>query len=363
MKPKTILKVTLILLLLSITSGLQGQASFPIGVWAFAEDYDDNDPIYEDGNGLHHLLNSEKQLLLDLGVNYLIATGNVDVEEALIRFGEEQDGNFRTTLQWAPVNTPLVTNPYEPWRASYKWGNYPESAWIDTVQHGYTAMNNVYGTSSGLHSFIVGGEKGINNQSRWDEVDYMCEYVSGLGQQSVVQDGWHANEPDFVYNVENMDMFMMQVYPFTTTTPYTGPNHQAAIQLMADRWSAIISAIIQKNQTYGTNSRLIAIVQTQESNRYDYRYPTSKEILCSINMALCSGARGIIYYLYAYSDYGGGDYEQGLLDDNRQPTAYYDSVKFINDNYQDLGKSLSEIGSEFVVLTWDTSALYHKLCY
>lgn len=334
----------LILSILVTQYNVESQEYFPIGVWFFG--FQDDETLYErpTGSDNYHLEEQERQLLLNLGINYMLAGMSVNAERAFINFGDSLSGDFRSTLAWARENPPWAS-PDEMWRCSY-YGSVGDPDWQNRVQNGYSNINAHYGTSPGLHSFLIGAQHGINNPARWDEVDYMCDYVSGLVQRSVVQDSWHANEPDFVYNVEHMDIFMMQVYPFTSTTPYTGPNNQAAIQLMADRWDAIISAISQKNITYGTNTEFVAIVQTQESNCFNFRYPTREEILCSVSMGLCYGAHGIVYYLYAYSDYGGGDFEQGLLDDTRQPTAQYNHVSDININY------LAHIGSELRGLTW-----------
>ena len=69
MKPKIILQVTLIFLtLLIISSALQGQENFQIGVWNFTESYDDNVPIaYDDTTGQYYVLDNETGELKYIG--------------------------------------------------------------------------------------------------------------------------------------------------------------------------------------------------------------------------------------------------------------------------------------------------------
>jgi hypothetical protein len=64
----------------------------------------------------------------------------------------------------------------------------------------------------------------------------------------------------------------------------------------------------------------------------------------------------VVYYLYATTSDG----PNGLLDANRNTTVRYDTVKAINDNYQNTGQKLSQIGANFIDLTWQAGFSIHK---
>ncbi|MDZ7290023.1 MAG: right-handed parallel beta-helix repeat-containing protein, partial [candidate division KSB1 bacterium] len=93
-----------------------------------------------------------------------------------------------------------------------------------------------------------------------------------------------------------------------------------------------------------------------ESGKYKFRQPTKPEILCEINLALAYSAKGIVYYLYSTTS----DSQNGLLDTNRNTTMRYDTVKAINNNYQNTGQTLSQIGANFMNLTWRAGYSIHQ---
>ena len=251
----------------------QGQ-QYAVGVWCTNfQNY-----VTQVG-GTWQIQTTEKQRILDLGLNYMIAcTDNADVEEAIINFCEEQNGNLKATLERRPSDS------YQMWLYSFQNGNVGDPNWESQVNSGYAEIGNKFGSSVGLHSVLIGAEHNIQDPSRWDEVEFMAQSVNTnipANPVSVTQEGWNAaNSPNFVANILSNDIYMTQRYVFRAqpTTPNSGPDFQAAIDDIVETLGGIIRSIRDNNP----NMDFYAIVQTQESPPQHFNFTKLLHLFCAI---------------------------------------------------------------------------------
>ena len=339
-------------------STVSAQNYFPVGAWCFDTNQTLDLSLYDQLPGGEFVLAPpERSKLLQSGLTYFIACQRAEADQALVNFGEDISGAFKTTVENTPPNDPNIPNPYGVWK--YSFFNYDGSAgigdnnltvdhatWRAKVDDGYASIGNAYGNSVGFHSALVAAEHGIHLPQYWDELEYMSQSVNtniAGNPVSIVQNGYSGTESDFLTNIPNTDIFMLLSYDFNIPIPTSGQLYQNAVDAMAAHWGNSSRAI--RDNTL--DMELYAILQTQESQIWNTRHPSKQEMLLQVNMALAYGARGIVYYLYAKA----GD-EEGLLDADRNPTAQYTAVREINLNYQDSFKTLESIGANFLDLTW-----------
>jgi len=112
--------------------------------------------VSKSDSGTWEISDEEKQRILNLGVNYLIAgTDNKYVEEAIINFCQEEKGKLKATLERRPSDS------YQMWRYSYLHGGVEDSTWKSAVDSGYAEIGKKFGNSIGLHSVLIGAEHNI----------------------------------------------------------------------------------------------------------------------------------------------------------------------------------------------------------
>lgn len=149
------------LLILICTVIVQAQNYFPIGAWCLSDPEIDELFTFDDVKG-YELIPEEKAKIDNLGLNYFLACLWPRSDQALVNFGVEKNGAFKTTIQWTPIGHPTVQPEYPVHQWSWKHGNTSDPAWRDSVEMGYGAMNDFYGQSVGLHSVFVGIERGVS---------------------------------------------------------------------------------------------------------------------------------------------------------------------------------------------------------
>ncbi len=347
------------------------QDEFRIGSWCLTGSTNLYNIIQQDPITLEWLLrNDEKTLLENLGLNYMIACTRgypictTDGEVALNNYGIERSGAFKSTLEISPDNSQSGT-AYQVWRAiDWATGGPTNPIWTAYVDSGFSSMDKLHSDKTGVHSFLTGAEHELHVTAKHSWLEYMNNsvHVNAPGVANIVQVGFY--EPPFdnsaVLNelftdVPNIDIFQKCHYVFTTTTPYSGPNFQNTLQEYVTSDSQAIVQL-KNHDMMDVPFYIIRQVHDDPSTPNLYRWPNKKEILCGNNIALAYGAKGIVYYLYG-SLTGGVD---GLITIARTTTDQYDSVKAIHDNYQNSGKTFSEIGSEFINLTWEAGYSVHN---
>lgn len=347
--------------LLFLYSDYSFAEEFRLGTWCLTGNTDLYDIIVPDpaDSESYVLNNDEKDLLEDLGLNYMIActrgqgaTGSTDGEVALNKYGIEKNGAFKSTLEISPHNL-VYTEPYQVWTMIDSAGGPTDPDWCAAVDSGFASMDTLHSNKTGVHSFLAGAEHQLNNSARYSWLDYICSSIHNntTNVLSLVQDDYSANEylGTLFSSVDDMDIFNYHRYVFDDTLVYSGTSFQNALSNFV---TSISYAQTELQDHYGDDGvplHYITQVHLQPTGR-EQRQTTTEEILCQNNLSLAYGAKGIVYYLYG-SLYGGVN---GLIDLYRNTTAQYDSLKTIHDNYQNTGKTFYEIASEFMDLTWRT---------
>jgi len=332
------------------------QDEFRVGSWCMRGNSDINNIIIRDPITNDWVLqDDEKTMIENLRLNYIIACTGGEVytthlEEAMNNYGIERNGDFQTTLAVSPANTQSAT-PYQVWRAIDLTGGPDNPTWRAYVDSGFASMNRLYNNKTGVHSFLAGAEHQLNNSERYPWLQYICNsiHAKAPGVPNLVQAGYYTDIHMLFQNVPNIDIFNYHYYAFTRDLPYTGSLFQDALQTLV---TADSQAITELNLLSDVPLHLIP--QAHESVIYNYRYPTGAEILCEDNIALAYGAKALVYYLYSTTDV-----ENGLLTTARNTTAQYDNIRSIHDNYQNAGKTIAEIGAEFMNLTWRAGYSIH----
>ncbi|GEM_PF-3770788 len=315
----------------------------------------------------------------------MVACANLNGEDALAIMGDSlfnapSPKNFKSILTYVQPVTYYYPAGGLPWTYSRTAENYlaGDTSWINHVLVGYQKMyERNQNRLNGVHSFLAAAEGCIYHSSKIAGINYMCDQTI---IDSFVEVGYLAaptNDPCYqlpTYQMANQlhraDHFMTGNYVFQNQTPSSGSSFQAAID-------SIVVALRAGSRGIRDNTSSIAkfwaVLQTQESPdiltqsppNTLFRSPTQTELLCSVNLALAHGAKGIVYYLWApvtpdICDDCDEAEEYGLLDVNhnlRQP--YYDAQS-INTNYQGTGQSLVTIGNNFLNLTWKEGYSIHQ---
>jgi len=357
----------------AVGNGL-GQSVFRVGAWCFLKPPPQPQPIYEQSPSVWRVRGPERDKLLNLGLNYFIACTTPEAEDALVFMGDSLDAapsrkDFKSSLAFVPPTQPyfppgLPSHRYELWRRS-RWAELynTDPAWDDSITAGYQAMYNRHSARiDGVHSFLTAAEGCINQQNKIAGINFMCDNTV---VDSYLQLGYVASAPSGCHELTTYEMakrlvradhLMTGNYVLYTSTPYSGDAFQTQIdQLVA----ALRDARRGIRDEPTSIAKFWAVLQTHQAPSYQppHRYPTKEEILCSVNLSLAYGVKGIVYYVYADA----GDYDgHGLLDANRNPTAQYNNVKDINTNYQSTGQSLANIGANFLNLTWKEGFSIHQ---
>jgi|GEM_PF-2791408 len=337
---------------------------FQLGVWCLTGQTGYDQIIEQDpaGSGKWVLKDTEKKLLKDLGVNYMIAcTGGgkpcvTRVEQALHNYGIERNGEFTSTLEISPPNSDSP-EPYQVWRAIDKGSGPDDPEWHAYVDSGYASMNSAFQNKTGINSFIAGAEVQLANPDRYSWLNVICHslHVHASGVPALVQDGYDYREylDDMFSQVDSIDIFNYHYYVFKNNTDSSGQSLQKALQ----KFVHALSYAQTELQKHYSDAQLHFITQVQQSRKGDYRFTRKAEILCQNNLALAYGAKGIVYYLYGALRTG---HVTGLLDLQREPTHQYDNVRSIHDNYQNTGRTFYDIGAEFTHLIWKAGYAVHQ---
>ncbi len=293
--------VMLSLPLASVQNGL-AQSVFRLGAWCFRTGALP-EPIYEQSPGVWRVRGSERDRLLDLGLNYFIACTGLNAEQAMVFMGDSlalapSPKNFKNTLEWSPANASSAT-PYQVWDTISQPGGPGDPVWEARVNNGYISMNTLYSAHAGLHSFVSGGERNLHltDYHPWAEYISNSVHVNAPGVQALVQTCPFAPGilNSLLQTVASLDIFMHCNYPFPTGTPSSGSTFQDALQSSANQFSEAATAV----KTYQSATPFYAIIQAHRAQgTFNYRAPSLEEILCQINLALAYSAKGIVYYLY-----------------------------------------------------------------
>jgi hypothetical protein len=360
--------VAITVIFISLGNGA-AQTAFRVGAWCLQQDPPAPQAIYQLPSGEWRVKGQERDRLINLGLNYFIACANLFAEQALVFMGDSlatapAPKDYKTTLAWAPANADTAT-PYQVWDMIRMPGGPGNTHWQALVNTGYDSMYARYSGHTGVHSFFSGAERNLHLTPYHPWAEYISNSVhfNAPGIQALVQTcPFPTGLLDALLNsVPSLDIFMHCTYPLTSYTPTSGPVFQDSVQFFANQFSEAATAI----RAHQSGTPLYAIIQTHSGllpppNNRTYRAPSREEILCQINLALAYGAKGIVYYLYSRANYGGPYFEQGLLDNARNPTTQYSSVQTINTNYQGTGQSLVNIGSNFLPLSWQAAFSIHQ---
>jgi hypothetical protein len=316
---------------------------------------------------------TERDKMLNLGLNHMIACANLNGEDALAIMGDSlfsapSPRNFRSTLtqvENVPNYYPDPAFGNSVWRFSRTAENYPaDTSWISHVNVGY---NHMYSRNqnrlNGVHSFLTAAETCINHASKIAGINYMCDHtiIDSYVQVAYLPTGtpgdpcYELSTYQMANQLNRADHFMTGNYVLLTSTPSSGGPFQ-------DRIDQLVAALRDASRGIRDNAssvaRFWAVLQTQDSpdipQPNHFRTPTQTELLCSVNLALAHGAKGIDYYLYApvTAALDPNAEEYGLLDANLNPRQQYYDAQSINTNYQGTGQSLATIGGNFLDLTW-----------
>lgn len=348
-----------------VENGL-AQSVFRLGAWCFRTGALP-EPIYEQSPGVWRVRGPERDRLLNIGFNYFVACTGIngtETEQAIIFMGDSlaaasSPKEFETTLAWSPAN-PSSATAYQVWDTINQPGGPGNPVWEARVNNGYISMNALHAGHAGLHSFFSGAERNLHLTAyhQWAEYISNAVHVNAPGVQALVQTCPFAPGilNSLLSTVASLDIFMHCNYPFPTGTPTSGGTFQNALQSSASQFSEATTAV----KTYQPATPFYAIIQAHRAQgTFNYRAPSLQEILCQINLALAYGAKGIVYYLYVRVG-SPTDFQEGLLDVNRNPTAQYTSVQTIHNNYQSTGQKLVDIGTNFLNLTWQAGFSIHQ---
>jgi parallel beta-helix repeat protein len=334
---------------------------FWIGAWCLTGSSDLYD-IIEEPTPDHWVLKSkEKTFLEDLGLNYMIACTRgwpyctTNGEVALNNYGIERNGAFKSTLEVSPPNA-SSSQAYQVWKAiDWPIGGPGNPTWEAYVNNGYASMDTLHSDKRGVHSFLAGAEHELEHATKYPWLNYMCNsiHVNAPGVLALVQDNYSALHylGTLFQQVPNLDIFSYHYYVFVDGLPYSGTSFQNALQ----NYVTAASYAATELQTYLPNVPLHFMPEIHEDPG-NYRLTTKEEILCQDNLALAYGAKGLVYYLYGSLNGG----VNGLVDISRNPTAQYNVLKSIHDNYQNTGKTIYEIGTDFMSLNWQAGYSIHQ---
>jgi len=366
-----------------------GQSVFRVGAWCFfhSQLQPTQWPIHQLLSGEWRVKGPERDRLLNAGLNFMIACANLQGEDALAIMGDSlysapSPKDFKSTLtavenvpNYFPDPDPLIGSSV--WRLSRTAEKYlaNDTSWISKVLVGY---NHMYSRNqnrlNGVHSFLTAAEGCINQANKVNGINYMCDHtiIDSYVQLAYVQTPYDCHEQTTYYmagRLKRVDHLTTGNYTFQNLTDTTGTSFQAALNAMIASYGDASRGIRDSLSI----AKFWPILQTQYSpdvpTQYPqpgslFRSPNRMELLCSVNLGLAYGAKGIIYYLWdpVTPSLDDSAEEYGLLSDSnhnlRQPT--YDDVKSINTNYQGFGQSLATIGGNFLNLTWKEGYSIHQ---
>jgi hypothetical protein len=357
-----------------------GQSVFRVGAWCFFHASTDPNtwPIYFNTTlNQWRVKGAERDKMLNLGLNHMIACANLQGEDALAIMGDSlysapSPKNFKSTLtqvENVPNYYPHPVFGNSVWRFSKTAENYPaDTSWVSHVNVGY---NHMYSRNqnrlNGVHSFLAAAEGCINQPNKIAGINFMCDntIVDSYVQLGYVQNPYDCHTLTTYYMAKRLvkvDHLMTGNYVLRSSTPTSGSAFQTAFDNMIASFSDAARGIRDSTSI----AKFWTVLQTQESptTDFDFRSPNQTELLCSVNLSLAYGAKGIVYYLYApvTATLDPNAEEYGLLDANLNPRQPYYDAQSINTNYQGTGQSLVTIGANFLNLTWkDSCSVYRNL--
>jgi hypothetical protein len=361
-------------------SNSMGQSVFRIGTFGFFHEQIPIWPIYFNQTANEwRVKGPERDRLLNIGFNYMLACTNLQADDALVFMGDSLDAapvrkEFKSTVVNTPAVPPLFPQTYPMFRLSRNAQRYGIQSWNDSVTVGFQNMHNRHSARlDGVHSFLTVAEGCINQARMINGINFMCDntIVDSYVQLGYVQTPYDCHSLTTYYMAKRLvraDHLATGNYVFQNATDTTGSSLQTALDNMIASYSDASRGIRDSTSI----AKFWPIFQTQYSPDIPtqnppsslFRSPNRTELLCSVNLGLAYGAKGIIYYLWdpvtAVLDDSAEEY--GLLSDSnhnlRQPT--YDDVKTINTNYQGTGQSLVTIGNNFLNLTWKEGYSIHQ---
>jgi hypothetical protein len=350
-----------------------GQSVFRVGAWCFRQAAPQPDPVYFNTSANEwRVKGHERDKLLNIGFNYFIGCVVPIAEDALVFMGDSLNNapvrkEFESTLEWIPPNLPYFPpatfpNGIELWRFSRTAQLYNVApTWDDSVTTGAQAMYNRHvARINGVHSFLVAAEGCINQGNKFAGINFMCDntVIDAFVQLGYVPPPPTGCNTQTTYQMAKRlvraDHLMSGGYVFYTSTPQSGPGLQSQIDYLVGGLGDAARGIKDSVSI----ARLWAVLQTQQSTYWQFRLPTKAEILCTVNLSLAYGAKGIAFYPYATIP--APQDESGLLNANRDTTTQYNNVRDINTNYQGTGQSLVTIGGNFLNLTWKEGVTIHQ---
>lgn len=342
------------------------QPVFRVGSWCLQQPQPQPQAIYQLPSGEWRVKGGERDLLLNLGLNYMIACAyRLQAEQAMVFMGDSlatapAAKDFKTSLEYSPANASSAT-PYQVWYTINQPGGPGNPTWEARVNNGYTSMNTLYSGHAGVHSFISAAEYRLGDTlyHPWAEYISNAVHANAPGTQALVQTcPLPTGVLDaLIQTVGSLDILAHCNYPFPTGTPTSGTAFQTALQTSATQFSQAANGL----KTHQPGTPFYPIIQAHfGTGSFSYRAPSLEEILCQVNMGLAYGAKGIVYYLYSRARYDATTIEQGLLDSLRNTTSLYTSAQSINTNYQGTGQSLVNIGSNFLPLSWQAGFSIHQ---
>lgn len=203
-------------------------------------------------------------------------------------------------------------------------------------------------------------------------------YDAGVGDKEPLCYRAFFDEPvpnkRFLYET-NMQVLLSNIYPipyfhYATATPYVKPgepNYTDSIQArLQSHLVSPLSGLInearkfEKPFWFTVQAHKWAVLPAPDDPDYEgqmwHREPSAYEIKAMVNLAVCYGAKGIIYYLYAHN-----------YDDRGEIVGFYyhddpdwDGSKRVVDEYgypkwetvKQLNQKLTSIGDELISLVW-----------
>jgi len=365
-----------------------GQSVFRVGAWCFfhASTPANTWPIYQLPSGQWRVRGPDRDKLLNLGLNHMIACANLFGEDALAIMGDSlynapSPKNFKSTLTTVQGGSYYFNEPTQMWNMSnWAWFYYPnasqaDTGWTNAVKYGFNRMyQRNLNRLNGVHSFLVTHEGCIHRTNAINGINYMCDNtvadsyaaVGYLSTPSTTNPCYGLESYKLIKGLTSADYIQTGNYTFLAGN--TGSQFQPSLD-------SLIASFRTASRNIKPDSlspaKLIAVLQTQYSPVIPYYYapwlgpfraPTQTELLCSVNLALAHGAKGVVYYLYApvtaVLDPNAEEY--GLLDANLNPRQPYYDAQSINTNYQGTGQSLVTIGNNFLNLTWKEGYSIHQ---
>jgi len=295
-----------------------------------------------------YLSESEKQKMLDIGTNYLIACmcphesvyiDFCNATEGAITMDIEGDCDLEHERLWSYIC-------YTP---------SPDTAVITQFVQ---CIYDEFGSSAGFGSYLIMHETEIVNPAKNYAMQYACQQIHNLdpndNHKTVVVNGIGgvlASNPNFFEEVPDLDIFEHEHYAFNYDTPYEGEAFQQTLDGLINTYQTSIAMADSHDFEWHAIIQTYANGDPPDSGR---RFPTREEINCQAYLAISRGAKGVLCFCYGSDTVGTDEHLYGILTTDRN-IAHYVSRPGNTDPYediQDLYNKLQPITSFLNELIW-----------